>query len=63
MTNKNGHSIEIGDRYHLDFQRNRAVSFELVEVYGEGMAKVTIDGSDFLQVNVDSLECLEGDVA
>lgn len=62
MKNVNGHSIKIGDRYHLDFQCNKAVSFELLEVDDEGMAKVTTDGSAFLHVNVDSLECLEGDV-
>jgi len=63
MTNKNGHSIKIGNRYHLDFQQNRKVSFELLEVDDEGMAKVTVDGSDFLQVNVDSLECLKENAA
>jgi len=58
MTNKNGHSIKIGDRYHLDFQQNRKASFELLEVKDD-MAKLTMTGKDYFWITVDSLEEVE----
>ena len=58
MTNKYGYSLKIGDRYHLELQRNRTVSFELLEIEGD-MAKITKDGESFMVVTIDSL-VLEG---
>ena len=54
MTNNNGHSLTIGDRYHLELQQNRLVSFELLEIEGD-MAKITKDGESFMVVTIDSL--------
>lgn len=54
MTNKNGHSLKIGNRYHLELQQNRLVSFELLEIEGD-MAKITKDGESFMVVTIDSL--------
>lgn len=59
MTNKYGHSIKIGDRYHLDFQRNKTTSFELLDINDDGMAKLTMTGDDYFWITVDSLEEVE----